>query len=508
MKYTAIPIIAALLFLAGCVKDTGNYTYDAVDETAPVITSTLAESYEAISLDQFVIDPQIAGNEDDYTYAWYVYPTNHTGIPYDTLGYERKLDYLVSIKSGIYALIFKVTSKENGTSVYQRSTLNVSSIFGKGFFVNKYANGHTDVDFVDRYGVVNPNILEQLNGEGLPGHPIRAGYTPNQYYYEVEDSEGNKVRLLAQSAYVVCSDEDMRIYNGDNLELLKAWDDAFLEVPAVKKPEGVWASTGGFMLKNNNALHFINNNGYTVGMFGYPYPSDDYKYAPQVSIGYGGYCLFDENAGTFLGYYPGKNTPLTEAYPFGVGHNYVDYDLTWMATRPFYSILSSNSYAIIKSRVDNSSLLVSIWASYIQSNMFVFNEEFVIPSTTGLADGKLFTSHGGGSVSTIVAGHEIIYYSNGDNKVHYYNIRNQTEKTDAITIPADEQIVYIEHAYDFAYNVNLFIVLSSKGGGWTVRAYDMVGTTYDIQPSPSATYSGDGVAVNLVYRHPDIAYSF
>ena len=71
MKHIIYTAIAALL-AAACVEDTGNYTYQAPEAVSPVITSSLNESYEAISLQQLVIDPQIDGDEDDYTYAWYV----------------------------------------------------------------------------------------------------------------------------------------------------------------------------------------------------------------------------------------------------------------------------------------------------------------------------------------------------------------------------------------------------------------------------------------------------
>jgi hypothetical protein len=505
-KITILALAAALL--AGCVEDTGNYTYLAPDEVSPVILSTLEENYDAISLEKLVIDPEIRDGGDAYEYAWYIYPVNNTGRPFDTLGYERKLDYTVTAQSGTYYLVFKVTDTERGTSVYQQTTLNISSIFGKGFYVNKYENGRTDVDFIDRYGVVNHNLLKQLNGDDLPGKPIRSAYVVNQYSYEVEDAAGEITRETLKPAYILCTDEDMRIYHGDNMQLLKTWDEAFLELPAVKKPQGVWGSSGGFMLLNNNSLQFCHTNGYSVGKFGYPHPSGDYKYATQVGPSSSGYCVFDETAGTFLGYYYTFITPLTNPYDYGTRHNYFDYDLIWLRTQPFYATSSPNTFALIKSRVDNSALVVNMWAGYIQNNMFVFESEYPLAPGLDLLDGKVFTCHGGGTSGSTVAGHSVIYYSTGDNNVHYYNISNQTTKTSVVTLPPDEEIVYLEHAYDYYYGVSLFIVLADKGGNWVLHVYDMEGATPDIKLPAVETYTGNGTPVNLIYRHPETRLTF
>ncbi|MDR0766383.1 MAG: hypothetical protein LBF09_05565 [Odoribacteraceae bacterium] len=514
MKQT-LYIIAALLLLARCVEDTGNYTYEAPAAVSPVILSTLAEEYEAISLQQFVIDPRVEGNEDDYTYAWYVYPINHTAIPYDTIGHERKLDYRVAIQSGTYTLIFKVTEKQHGTSVYQRSRVTVSSIFGKGYYINKHQNGRADVDFIDRDGVITPNLLKQLNGDDLPGIPIRSTYVSNQYYYETLDPDGNPVRSLAQPAFMICTDQDARVYHGDNMRLLKAWDSLFLEQPAVKRPAGIWGSTGGFMLLNDNSPHFVYNNGYGIGKFGYAYPSDGYKLSRLVTVGYAGYLAFDENAGSFVGYYPQRNTPYTEAYP-GYLPNCVNQELLWSAPRHMYETTSLNSYSITRDRDDNTIRVISSWPRYIQNGLFVFERDYLIPPTVRLAEGTAFTCHGGGSVSSIIAGHEAIYYSTGDNRVHYYNLANQTERRDAVTIPDGESIAYIHHAYDYYWQVNHFIILANKGNQWKMYVHDMegstpdniIGGTVDIVSTPTATYTGDGTAVNLIYRHPNTKLTY
>ena len=400
-----------------------------------------------------------------------------------------------------------MTNKRYGTSAYQHALLSVSSIFGKGYYVNKHANGRTDVDFIDRNGVITPNLLKQINGDDLPGVPIRSTYVSNKYYYETTDTEGNTVKNLAQPAFMLCTDQDLRVYHGDNMQLLRAWDSLFLEQPAVKRPGGVWGSGGGFMLLNDGYPHFVYAASYSIGTFGYRYPAPDYKLSPHVAVGSSGYLAFDENAGTFVGYYYGSKTPYTEGYP-GYLPNPVNQDLIWQGPRHMYDANSLNSYAITRDRDDGTVRLISAWPRYIQNGLFVFERDWIIPPTLGVCQGKLFTPHGGGAVSTIVAGHDILYYSTGDNRVHYYNIISQTERRDAVVLPEDETIAYIHHAYDYYWLENHFIILANKGNGWKLYVHAMVGDTYDINPTPTATYTGEGVAVNLIYRYPDCKLTY
>jgi hypothetical protein len=511
-KYIIITFISYCL--AGCINDTGNYKYLDINEVKPILLSGIEDTYSAITMDQLVIDPKMAGDESLYNYAWYTYPVNNTNVPYDTLGKEKKLDYKVTMLSGTYALIFKATSKENGTSVYKRSTLTVSSIFGIGYYVNKYENGRTDIDFINRYGVVNPNILKQINGEDLPGKPIRSAYEVNQYSYNVTNADGTVTRIAMKPALMVCTDEDLRIYHGENMKLLKKWDDAFIEIPAVKKPQGVWALTNGFVLLNNNTVSFVNNNGSNVGQFGYPYPNDNIKINPNLAIASGSVLVFDDNAGEFAGYYVQKYAPLKDAVikaspltlgPVGTAY-FTNCDLIYMGTQVYYATAAGRSYVIVRDRNTKVSYLWQIGINNIQYG-YIYDYGaggLVIPSTFGVLTAKVFALKGGASTAL----NTIIYYSAGDNKVHYYNPSNQTEKKDIITLPVGEEIVCIEQSYDYYYKINSFAVLSNLNGNWILRTYDMVGSTPDVALPEKATYNGTGIAKNFIYRHANTSLTY
>jgi len=511
-KYTFSLIF--IVYLSGCIKDTGNYEYLDPNQVAPVLVSGIEDSYSAITMEKLSIDPVLEGDESQYDYAWYAYPASIVGTQCDTLGKTKKLDYTVTLLSGTYTVVFRATDKENKTSVYKKSTLTVSSIFGIGYYINKYENGRTDIDFVDRNGVVNKNILKQINGEDLPGKPIRSTYEVNRYFYNVINGDGTKTRVAFKPAIMVCTDEDMRIYHGENLKLLKKWDEAFLEKPAVKKPQGVWANTMGFMLMNNNSVCFVNNNGSNVGEFGYPYPVNDMKINQNATVISSSVMVYDDNAGELAGYYvqtysPVKNavvkaSPLTLG-PVGEAY-FTNCDLIYMGTQVYYATAAGRGYVIVKNRSTNVAYLWQIGIGNIQYG-YIYDYGaggLVIPSDFGVINGKVFALKGGSSAAL----NTVIYYSSGDNKVSYYNPANQTETRDIITLPEGEEITYIEHSYDYYYKINTFVVLSNKNGNWILRTYDLVGATPDIVLPEKAVYNGTGLAKNLIYRHANTSLTY
>ena len=165
-------------------------------------------------------------------------------------------------------------------------------------------------------------------------------------------------------------------------------------------------------------------------------------------------------------------------------------------------------------------LIIRSWPNYLQNyHQLVFSAEIAVAPGAGLGDGKVFAAQGQNTtnVAGAIFGRDGIYYSKGDNEVHYYNIGNQTEMLNVVTIPADEQIVYLEHAFDgvtqylYQYITNTFIVLANKPDGtWKLYAYnyDQSGTGVDIVEPAVEAYSGRGVAVNLIYRHPNTKLTY
>lgn len=481
MKYIGYFIVFLFcIAVTGCVEDTGNYTYEEAESFVPKVVSGFEKHYDMILLQQLNLDPQIEGKESDYTYTWLIHPTMLGSVRPDTVSRERKLDYTVIQSPGDYTILFVATDKEHGTSSYHKTTMSVSSDFGVGYYIDKYENGCTDVDFVDRYGSLNSNIISTINGEGIPGRPINTAYASSQVGFRFQ---ANGVQMTMVPTFMVCSDEDLRIYNGDDMQLIKTYEEAFMELPEVKSPMGVIVTSSGFMLNNNNAIHLLSTGSY-MGSFGYAYPGD-YRIKCLVN-GTTGFLAHDEKNGLFLGYTTGSNTPATSA-------TYSDYELIFFAAQPMQMFISYYSYAVLKHKTTGEARLVQLYSIYVgAANLIYYLAELPMPSTAGILNGSVFALSG--------FGQSVIYYSNGDNEVHYYNYSNQLEKKSMIGLAADEKVVYIKHLFDMASGLNALLVLADKGGSWKLYVYDFEGSTPDVQLPARETYSGSGTPSTVIYR--------
>lgn len=521
MKQTTIFILAILLGinLVGCVKDLGNYDYQDPNDVAPTIISGIEPKYSALSLAQFDITPDVKGDTSKYEYVWYAFPgTIVSSTPYDTLGTSKKLSCVMPLSPGTYQLVFKVTNTENNTSAFHKTTLTVSSYFSQGYYILKYQDGVTDVDLIDRNGVLNTNIIKTLNGESIPGKPIRSAYEVNQYAYYVYDFEGNRTRKNLQPAYMICTDEDLRIYHGEDIKLLKKWQDAFLEVPTIKKPQGIWATSGGWMLLNNNAPRFFTLGGAGDGVFGYEFPTDGMKISDVVGVTSSSCMCFDENAGELVGFTSGNRSPIKSAVETAspmvlkpVGEVYfTNCDLICMGTQKYASTSAGDGYAIFKNRTTGEAKFWQLNYGGVQQG-YIYDygaRGIVIPSDFDVINGKVFAIQGYGILATPPRLSAVIYYTKGNNIVQYYNPSNNTEKKNMITIPSDEEIVYLEHSSDSQTKVDIFNILSNKGGNWVLRTYNRIGSTPDIDPTVINTYTGTGLAKNFIYRYDGIKITY
>ncbi|MCD8185882.1 MAG: hypothetical protein LUD68_05340 [Rikenellaceae bacterium] len=433
--------------------------------------------------EQLVIDPRIEGDESRYDYLWYAFPAMIARAPIDTLSHERRLDYTVQLGADLYTLVFQVTDRQYGTSVYQSTSLSVSSLFGVGYYVHKTENGVTDADFIDRYGQVNENVFAQVNGESLPGQFVGASYFSIGYSYQQEEEDGEIIQYAGEPAYVVLSDQDVRIFHGVTLTELANFETLFMETPAVKKPENIAASTIGFILINDNTACQMSTGNYNIGKFGYPYPNRDYLYSKYLINGLQGFITFDEATGRFMGYNSGTKEAFTDA-------TYSEYDLIYLAAQPLQQYFSYYSFALLRHKTEQKAYFVKIYSLYIGSSLFSFLSEVPVPLDMEVLNAGVWAVGGA---------NEVLYYSTGDNRVSYYNSGNQNIRQ-IVTLPDNEKVVYLKNVYDAYFGPNLLLVLSDAGGNWKLRVYDFEGTTSDPDLTTERVYSGSGLPCSVIYR--------
>lgn len=506
--------MAAALFMSGCVDDKGNYDYDAAVDITPEITTGLDNGYTAIMLENLVIEPQIEGSDQDYDFFWMTYPHGTTTQgKRDTIGTARKLDYQVMLAPGLHRVVFQVKDKKTGVSAFQQTVVTVTGAFGTGYFINKSTGGRTDIDFINSAGGVQSNILKTINGDDLPGVPVRSSFSSTYAYRTTEEVQRTKVPSI-----MLATDKTVSIYDGSDMKLIKGWDDLFMETPAVCRPQGVWGNTSGYVLINDNKVHMLNGAGITsFGTFGYAYPEDGVALSDKAATLGSALLGFNETTGELVGYTTNHRYAYQGVYTGYELHHFTNQDVLWLGSQHFALNSAIRHFAVLKDKTNGKTRLIDVMTGSIGYVMkMLYNGSYEVPDNFTIGSGKVLCCKGS-AVSTAATAPKVIYYSAGDNKVSYYNAANQTQALDVLTIPADEQIVYIQNKHDAACNGqyaaatayhhadktewNEFLVLSQKGSGWVLRTYNMVGTTHDIDAATvKATYTGSGTPHSLIVR--------
>ena len=489
MKRFFIYILAGLLFsVQGCVKDTGNYSYVDAEGFLPKILSGFDTSFEVTALDYLIIDPEIGGNEEDFEYTWYVFSTTLGASSADTLGRSRKLEYQVTLPGGSYWIGFKVENKATKIASFARVGLTVYSPFGNGYLVLKEVDGMTDIDYINRgSSVMSPDILLAINGERQQGAPITLAFHYS-YSYEVSDADGRVEISSGNRAIMIASEGDLCCYLANDMCRIKQFEDLFLEVPAVKKPQSVAAgATTPFLVLNDDKAHMITASTSRVGKFGYSYVGD-YHLDPKRFYSS---VQFDKTKGGFLTF----TTNYTIA---DYTHGYPSFDLIYKGNRAFFWGTTGLMNAIITNReTGENHLLSSVNTDGV--SLLTVGADFVLPNDFEVNNAKVYAT--GGYYT------DVVYYSNGDNKVGYYNYINQTENRSVITLPDGERVVYLQHIYDMMEgSLSFVMVLTNHNGGWTLRCYDTLGMGPEMATTPPATWSGEGNAKKVLFRHANTMY--
>ncbi|MDR2414263.1 MAG: hypothetical protein LBD64_04675 [Odoribacteraceae bacterium] len=498
-KIYHIIVATALVVLAACAEEPVT-TYLPAGQVAPGAISGIDEAYTIISLDTLKINPVIEGEkQDENQYAWYVYPVpSFAGSPRDTIGRDRSLDYRVTLAAGKYELLLEVQDKQRLTRAYASTVLNVTKEFSRGWFITKETGGATDVDFI-RLGdnKFYADILQAINGERPAGAPVNNGYISSYYGYEVENIDGTVTRRNDQPAFFVATDADLHVYHANDMALLKRFDDAFFERPAVQQPRALFLCDGGTVLLNDANLHCLWYGAYNVGKLGYQVTTSGADVAPQTVRAGSGFILFDRATSSFvyLGYLGTGLTTLTDYFGMLPPCTNLNVDLVYMREQESYGGLYAG-YALVKDKSTGAYKIIELIPEYATYGMMspVYDEYAVA------ADREITTA-------TVHALHNVnsaIYYSTGDNRVGFYNIANGRETRDIITLPEGEKIAHVRHVYNDNMTFQCLAVLANKDNRWTLYCYNFKGATSDVELPAFQTFSGDGNARSFLFRDVNI----
>ncbi|MBD5322929.1 MAG: hypothetical protein HDS01_09215 [Bacteroides sp.] len=215
-KYISALVILPLL--TACVDDKGSYDYHPVNE---VSVDGIEDSYSVLAhIDRLQISPDLDGtlygdNLDNYTYKWHVCNGSLADDPHHhiEIGYDKDLDWQADLDPGEYSVYFTVREKTTGLEQSFRTTLNVTSSFGKGFLILG------DVDGTDRLGLdmltMAPNRDTIMVEEAFDNSRLNLRNAKKLYYSGDFDSEPGR------SLYVMTEDDSYLFYSGANENLFE-----------------------------------------------------------------------------------------------------------------------------------------------------------------------------------------------------------------------------------------------------------------------------------------------
>ncbi|MDE5612129.1 MAG: hypothetical protein K2I90_08955 [Odoribacter sp.] len=320
--------ILPTLFLLGtlffaCVDDTGSYDYDdnagvEIKFDTAGIENRLVLSYDLMPGQHVEFEPNVIyPHPERLRYRWFYLTTDGGAYrpkqegnalvypPADTVGYARKLDWVVDLAPGYYRFYLLAEDTVTGVRGYYQAEERYVRVAQEGNLGGLYLlcehGNETDID-VHRSATMmivggdgqHLNYYSGLAGKRLPGKPkfIRGS--------------------LGSSAYLVCTEQTMVRLNRVGLQTMDTWEDMFSQTPATFNPQEVSKSYTCDYLINDGKLYTLYTDKPNSRKFSAPI-AGDYEAGDYLSFAYyssgknGAQTIYDKKNRCFRPYYAKKS---------------------------------------------------------------------------------------------------------------------------------------------------------------------------------------------------------
>lgn len=321
-------ILGIMGLMSSCFEDEGNYTYvelpDFYVDTIGQQTSFTIPQFSDISLESHLV---YAGDKSVLDFTWSIYAaTTYGSNVADTLARTENMTATIDRVPGDYIIEFCAMETATGLRTTMRYNITIESVVGTGLLVYYQQDGQADCDMV-RSRLFNGSLTESTVSRNLyslanPDHPLTGkpstmGITSGYWMYLFTNTELVRLSLI-------------------DMTLLGEFEDLFLTVPEVCKPQGYYRFNTLELLINDNKLYTL-----LLSYGGSQYPlartiaESDYSASPYAMIGWG-VCatIYDELHQRFLfgDTYSSELTeiPNAEGSAFDMGN--VGKDLLYMAS--------------------------------------------------------------------------------------------------------------------------------------------------------------------------------
>ena len=359
----------------------------------------------------------------------------------------------------------------------------------------KEENGETDIDYISMDGEKIEDLITTFGQKRLKGKPVKMAYQSSRYTPVIQNPDGTKNQLVNKKAFHVYSDQDIKIFNADNMDLFYNYEDYFYEVPETCKPENCGMISSDFYAINAGKVYSIYGMSSNSGMLGYAKPGL-YKVHPDMVMSYYGVMVFDKETSTFYNTSSSGSSMnlFSEDSEGGISPTNMDVDMIRMLVRN--EGVPSTAFAVMKNKNKDEYYVFDM--VYSMSD-YPFVDIDTVPAHCEMPEAKVMGT-------SLYA--SCIYYSkkeaDGDVLKVYKNVKIDNRESELKRFPGEE-IVYIVNATS-AYNApedekfNHLVVLTNSATGWKLYRFNVIGQTPEIETEPVFVYSGKGTAGYVMLR--------
>ena len=458
--YRQLRHMATLLLLAGgswltaaCYSDDGNYDYrDPIDIQVEGVADTYTLSPHGEHLQ---IHPQVTPADRDYDCFWTLTPaaaTTSTAV--DTIATTRDLDYEVNLRVGTYKLRFCARDVATGVFAYQEYNLNVTTDMATGWWVLKSHDGGTDIDF---FGTekTKEDLIRSINGRNLAGSPLNLHYTPNFWTFNEATLDDENI-----GSVFVASTEDVVALDYFTGTILSNYEDLFVEQPAHRRVQAMFAGPSDVHVCVDDVVWTMFNATswkyyqFVIKTLG-DYELSPYRNCSHVTLP----LLFDVKTSSFCTL--SRNSPVIDYFSDrsgAVSPNNMGMDLLFLGGKTTENNPGDVALAVMQTKGQDE-----YWLLTMRGNPSTVAENPIRSKTSLKPTLRMLKA----DYRTLNQNNNIVYFVDG-NKVWSCNLDSQAEIAEDVTLPADEEVTYMEFLKYSPYGLNdtwfdYFVIATAVG---------------------------------------------
>lgn len=496
-------LLTSILF-AGCYKDKGNYDYTDINKITISDSAAATRIYiaQGATLKLTPTINQTISTGSTLNYIWFAYDNASNSsyvVPYDTVGHEASLNYVVSnnfVLGQDYRLILKVTDEGTGISSSIFYNLTISNTFAQGWLLYEDKSGTADLAMILDNNTIFYNVYSDRNKTYPLSKPVSITASP----FSVTDdlsTPGKRIYLQTETDAIELN----------ALTMVKKFDVGYLffAKPTPIKPTFIgWQGyLSGATLYQKMGVAINNGKVHTNLVGGFPgikkwgealiTPQGDYNYnvAPYIAAGVEysptyATIVYDNTGKRF--YSVGSTAlvgfPAAASTVFDL--NNVGLDLIKIDS----SNVSGRHNAIMKDAANKIYLL-----QFKNTASSAADPSITVSKAEINASGLSATSQISASTLT-----PHIYYS-GANKLYKYEVTSDTY-TEQASFAANETITKILYKKaDATTSLPILVVATWDGTEGKVYKY-AVSSVGNLSATYTDRYTGFAKIIDLVYKVP------